>query len=253
MHQKKLNHKVIRLVKLISHCGLCSRRKAEKLINSGKVFLNDKPYKEYIIHPSLIKKISIEGKKLKIQKTRVWIFHKTVGLLCSNVNQYNKKTIFDTLPSNLPRVVSVGRLDLNSEGLLILTTNPSLSSFLENPKNMINRKYIIKVFGIFNDEKKKELEKGITIDGIKYQPLKINRITMRNNDYVFNVDLKEGKNREIRKLMKYLELSVKKLKRIEYGPFKLLNLEKNNIKELSESKLNKILRVINYKDENNFW
>ena len=76
---------------------------------------------------------------------------------------------------------------------------------------------------------------------------------MRNNDYVFNVDLKEGKNREIRKLMKYLELSVKKLKRIEYGPFKLLDLKKNDIKELSESKLNKVFKVINYKDENNFW
>ncbi len=253
MHQKKLNHKVVRLVKLISHSGLCSRREAEKLINSGKVFLNGKPFKEYIIKPKLINKISVEGKKLKIQKTRVWIFHKTIGLLCSNVNQYNKKTVFDALPSNFPRVVSVGRLDLNSEGLLILTTNPSLSSFLENPKNMINRKYIIKVFGKFNDEKKKKLEKGMTIDGINYQPLKISKIITKSNEYEFNVDLKEGKNREIRKLMKNLELSVKKLKRIEYGPFKLLDLKKNDIKELSESKLNKVFKVINYKDENNFW
>ncbi|MAH78507.1 MAG: pseudouridine synthase [Rickettsiales bacterium] len=232
MHQKKLNHKVVRLVKLISHSGLCSRREAEKLINSGKVFLNGKPFKEYIIKPKLINKISVEGKKLKIQKTRVWIFHKTIGLLCSNVNQYNKKTVFDALPSNFPRVVSVGRLDLNSEGLLILTTNPSLSSFLENPKNMINRKYIIKVFGIFNDEKKKKLEKGMTIDGINYQPLKISKIITKSNEYEFNVDLKEGKNREIRNICNYFSWNIVKLLRIGFGPYKLGKLNVGEVKKI---------------------
>ena len=173
MQQTNLKNRFIRLVKVISHSGYCSRREAEGLITSGKVLLNGNPYKEFLIQPEEIKKLSINGKKLSIQKTRLWCFNKSTGLICSNSNQYDKKTIFEVLPSLLPRVVTVGRLDINSEGLLLLTNNPSLSSFLEHPRNSFIRIYNVTVKGEINQINFGELEKGIVIDGIKYNKVKI--------------------------------------------------------------------------------
>ena len=126
MQQTNLKNRFIRLVKVISHSGYCSRREAEGLITSGKVLLNGHPYKEFLIQPEEIKKLSINGKKLSIQKTRLWCFNKSTGLICSNSNQYDKKTIFEVLPSLLPRVVTVGRLDINPT----VSENRTVSSVL---------------------------------------------------------------------------------------------------------------------------
>ncbi len=247
-----MKNKLVRLVKLISHAGICSRRDAEKLIISGEVLLNGKPYRDFTINSSLINRITIHGQKLKFSKTRLWCLNKTVGLLCSNNNQYKEKTIFDILPKALPRLVSVGRLDLRSEGLLLLTTNPKLSYYLENPKNKVNRKYYLKIFGDLNSDKKRKMQAGMHVNGINYQPLKISNIIKIGKEYEIEIEIQEGKNKELRNIMNSLNLKVNTLKRLEYGPFQLLNLKENQVYEIPQNELKKKLLNIGFADIKDF-
>jgi len=253
MQQINLKNKFIRLVKVISHSGYCSRREAEDLITSGKVLLDGAPYRDFLIHTEKIRKLSIDGKKLSLQKTRLWCFNKSTGLICSNSNQYNKKTIFEILPNSLPRVVTVGRLDINSEGLLLLTNNPSLSNFLEHPKNSFKRIYLVKVKGLISHLNIKELENGIIIDDVKYKEVRIKILNNESKIKILKITLIEGKNREIRKILKYYGLNIIELKRIQYGPFKIESIQKNKIKEIKNYSLIKNLKDIGFNDENSFW
>lgn len=248
-----MERKPIRLVKLISHAGFCSRREAEKLIENGEVFYENRPFKNFIIDPKFIKNITIKGKSLKKQSTRLWAFNKTLGLICSNSNQYNKKTVFDVLPKNLPRVVSVGRLDINSEGLLLLTNNPSLSTFLEHPRNNIERKYHVKTKGKYDEINLKDLSKGVTLKEIKYKPLKLKIITKKEDITDFEIKIMEGKNREIRKVLYHFGLKVIKLKRIGYGPFKISDNKKNSLSEIKGKQLKENLKILGFNNESDFW
>ncbi len=248
---KKLKNKVIRLVKVISRSGFCSRREAEKLIDEGKVFVDGFVYKNHVISPDQIKRIRINKKNIVIPETRVWCFNKSIGLICSNSNQYGKKRIFDVLPKCLPRLVSVGRLDLNSQGLLLLTNNTELSSFLENPKNKIVRKYLVTVKGDIKKIDINALKKGVKIEGIKYKSIDL-KIFKKNHNHILKFDLKEGKNREIRKICSFYKLKIDKLKRIQFGPFKIDSLKLNNILEIDKIDLKKKLKELGFKNENYF-
>jgi len=156
--------------------------------------------------------------------------------LTTNYDPLGRKTIFEDLPKNLPRVVTVGRLDFNSEGLLLLTNSGSLARYLELPKNSFIREYKVKVKGEINIQKLKKIEKGIIIKGIKYESIKIN-ILEKNKDYAWvKMKLLEGKNREIRKIINFFGWSVNKLKRISYGPIQLKEIKKNEVKEINISK-----------------
>jgi len=239
---------LVRLSKIISHAGICSRRDAEKLIKKGEVKVNGEILKEFIIAQDKIKEISIKNVKLKKKKTKIWCFYKPKGFVCSNVEQYNQKSLFKLLPKNFERVVSVGRLDIPSEGLLLLTNNPTLSTFLENPKNKITRKYQVEFSGLIPDEFN-NIKKGIEIEGIFYEP--INFKILKEN--CLEMHLIEGKNREIRRIFKFYNLKVLKLKRIEYGPFKIKKLIDGQIYLVDHSMLKKNLNIIGFKDENNFW
>ena len=239
---------LVRLSKIISHAGICSRRDAEKLIKKGEVKVNGEILKEFIIAQDKIKEISIKNVKLKKKKTKIWCFYKPKGFVCSNVEQYNQKSLFKLLPKNFERVVSVGRLDIPSEGLLLLTNNPTLSTFLENPKNKITRKYQVEFSGLIPDELN-NIKKGIEIEGIFYEP--INFKILKGN--CLEMHLIEGKNREIRRIFKFYNLKVLKLKRIEYGPFKIKKLIDGQIYLVDHSMLKKNLNIIGFKDENNFW
>ncbi len=239
---------LVRLSKIISHAGICSRRDAEKLIKKGEVKVNGEILKEFIITQDKIKEISIKNVKLKKKKTKIWCFYKPKGFVCSNVEQYNQKSLFKLLPKNFERVVSVGRLDIPSEGLLLLTNNPTLSTFLENPKNKITRKYQVEFSGLIPDEFN-NIKKGIEIEGIFYQPIDF-KILKEN---CLEMHLIEGKNREIRRIFKFYNLKVLKLKRIEYGPFKIKKLIDGQIYLVDHSMLKKNLNIIGFKDENNFW
>ena len=239
---------LVRLSKIISHAGICSRRDAEKLIKKGEVKVNGEILKEFIIAQDKIKEISIKNVKLKKKKTKIWCFYKPKGFVCSNVEQYNQKSLFKLLPKNFERVVSVGRLDIPSEGLLLLTNNPTLSTFLENPKNKITRKYQVEFSGLIPDEFN-NIKKGIEIEGIFYEPINFKIL----NENCLEMYLIEGKNREIRRIFKFYNLKVLKLKRIEYGPFKIKKLIDGQIYMVDHSMLKKNLNIIGFKDENNFW
>lgn len=246
-----MTNKLIRLSKLISHAGICSRKNAEFLIKNGDVKINDNVFKEFFIEKSLIKSIKVKDKLLTKIKTRVWILNKPVGYVSSNKEQFSQKSLFRLIPKNLPRVVSVGRLDIKSEGLLLLTTNPNLSSYLEDPSNKIERKYIVKVSGKIPNNLDKLVKDQFLVDGILYNGIKIKLLNGKDKN-MMEVELTEGKNREIRKVLNYFNLKVKKLKRISFGPFELNEIGIGNFAETEIKLLDKLLNSIGFADENNF-
>ena len=249
--RKKLTNKLIRLSKLISHAGICSRKNAEFLIKNGDVKINDNVFKEFFIEKSLIKSIKVKDKPLTNIKTRVWILNKPVGYVSSNKEQFSQKSLFRLVPKDLPRVVSVGRLDIKSEGLLLLTTNPKLSSYLEDPSNKIERRYIVKVSGKIPENLDKLVEGQFLVDGILYNEIKI-KLSSSEEKNMMEVKLTEGKNREIRKVLNYFNLKVQKLKRISFGPFELNDIGIGNLVEIEIKFLDKLLNSIGFTDENNF-
>ena len=237
--------------KLISHAGICSRKNAEFLIRNGDVKINDNVFKEFFIEKSLIKSIKVKDKPLTNIKTRVWILNKPVGYVSSNKEQFSQKSLFRLVPKDLPRVVSVGRLDIKSEGLLLLTTNPKLSSYLEDPSNKIERRYIVKVSGKIPENLDKLVEGQFLVDGILYNEIKI-KLSNSEEKNMMEVKLTEGKNREIRKVLNYFNLKVQKLKRISFGPFELNDIGIGNLVEIEIKFLDKLLNSIGFTDENNF-
>tara|TARA_B100000927_G_C16360861_1_gene427421 strand:+ start:170 stop:898 length:729 start_codon:yes stop_codon:yes gene_type:complete len=239
------------LSKLISHAGICSRKNAEFLIKNGDVKINDNVFKEFFIEKSLIKSIKVKDKPLTNIKTRVWILNKPVGYVSSNKEQFSQKSLFRLVPKDLPRVVSVGRLDIKSEGLLLLTTNPKLSSYLEDPSNKIERRYIVKVSGKIPENLDKLVEGQFLVDGILYNEIKI-KLSNSGEKNMMEVKLTEGKNREIRKVLNYFNLKVQKLKRISFGPFELNDIGIGNLVEIEIKFLDKLLNSIGFTDENNF-
>ena len=246
-----MTNKLIRLSKLISHAGICSRKNAEFLIKNGDVKINDNVFKEFFIEKSLIKSIKVKDKPLTNIKTRVWILNKPVGYVSSNKEQFSQKSLFRLVPKDLPRVVSVGRLDIKSEGLLLLTTNPKLSSYLEDPSNKIERRYIVNVSGKIPKNLDKLVKGQFLVDGILYNEIKI-KLSNSEEKNMMEVKLTEGKNREIRKVLNYFNLKVQKLKRISFGPFELNDIRIGNLVETEIKFLDKLLNSIGFTDENNF-
>ncbi len=229
--------KTFKVSKLIAEAGICSRRKAEILIKEGRVKLNNKILKSVPERATTKDIISVDNKEINIKKKiRLWKYYKSTGLLTTNYDPLGRKTIFEVIPKTLPRIVTVGRLDLNSEGLLLLTNSGSFSRHLELPKNSFIREYKVKVRGKIDIEKLKNLKKGIIIKGIKYGAIEANILKKSATNAWIKMRLIEGKNREIRKIMNFFGWTVNKLKRISYGPIKLKNLKKNEIKEININK-----------------
>lgn len=227
-----------RLAKFMARSGVCSRREAERLIEQKRVTING----EIVQTPATLvegnENILLDGEKLpQTETTRVWLYHKPVGLLTTHKDEKNRATVFDNLPAGLPRVISVGRLDLNSEGLLLLTNNGELSRKLELPQNGWKRRYKVRVHGVLNKNKLAELEKGVTIEGINYGAVKIEIESQNGTNSWLSVTLSEGKNREIRKLMNSIGLEVARLIRLSYGPFQLGSLKKGEVKEVPQKVL----------------
>lgn len=232
---KNTEQKPVRIAKYIAHCGYCSRREAEELILEGRVKVNGKT----IETPATLitdHTVKIDNKLLVNQddNTRVWLMHKPKGIITSSKDEKNRKTIFDVLPKYLPRVVSVGRLDFNTEGLLVLTTNGELARYMELPQNKWIRTYRARVFGILNYERLKKLEKGITVNGVRYGAIKVEIEMEKESNSWLKISLQEGKNREIRKIMEELGLKVNRLIRTSFGPFILGDLKVGEISEVSK-------------------
>ena len=244
--------KKIRLAKIICHSGYCSRKEAEKIIKMGRVTIDDDPHLEFTISNSQIGRIKIDGKPIQKLSLKVWCFYKPKGYVCSTREQYRQKSFFRILPKELPRVVSVGRLDIESEGLLILTNSPGLSDFMERPENKIERQYIVNVSGEIYDNSFESLKNGITVKGIRYKGLIVKNLTNHKNNNILEIKIYEGKNREIRKILSYFKLKVKLLKRTHYGPFSIEKIKPGGITEIKGSKLKKYLEKIDFRDANNF-
>ena len=227
-----------RLAKFMARSGVCSRREAEEYIKQQRVTVNGIIVETPAFNVEGTEKILFDGEKLpQIDKTRLWLYYKPVGLITSHKDEQNRETVFDNLPPYMPRVVSVGRLDLNSEGLLLLTNNGELSRELELPKNAWSRRYRVRVHGRIDTAKLESLKNGVNIDGIEYGKVNVTIDSQNATNAWLTVSLNEGKNREVRKLMKYAGLDVARLIRVSYGPFQLGSLKKGEVKEVAQKVL----------------
>ena len=232
--------KGIRIAKYIANAGYCSRREAEELIKEGLVQVNGKEIDTpatFITDHS----VKINGKLLNPnQEIRLWIFHKPKGVITTSKDPENRKTIFDLLPKNMPRTITVGRLDFNTEGLLLLTTNGELARYMELPKNKWIRKYRARVFGVINKERLKKLENGIKVEGVRYGKIKVEIETKTkeaSKNTWLKISIEEGKNREIRKVMQHMGLEVSRLIRTSFGPFNLGSVAAGQVQEVSKTAL----------------
>ncbi|MBQ7632907.1 MAG: rRNA pseudouridine synthase [Alphaproteobacteria bacterium] len=227
-----------RIAKFIARSGVCSRRQAEELIKQKRVTVDGKLIESPAFNVEGNEKILLDGEKLPaIEQTRLWLYHKPVGLLTTHKDTDNRPTVFDNLPPDMPRVISVGRLDLNSEGLLLLTNSGELSRKLELPANGWSRRYKVRIHGKVDIKKMTELEKGAVIDGVQYGKVKIELESQNGSNSWVLITLSEGKNREVRKLMKSIGLEVARLIRLSYGPFQLGSLKKGEVKEVPQKVL----------------
>ncbi len=237
--------KLERIAKSIASTGYCSRRQAEKLILMGEVKVNGSKILTPAFFVSKNDKITIKNIMLKSStKTKLFVFHKPKGVIVSKNDPQKRKTIYNFLPANMQQFHYVGRLDYNTEGLLLLTNNSKLKRHLELPLNKIERNYKVKIHGNVKKLNKKQLSKGLTINNIKYGPIYIDIIENKEKISWLNVKLYEGKNREIRKIMEYYDLFINDLIRVQFGPFHLKNLKRGELINIEEKELNLFIRSI---------
>lgn len=220
-----------RLAKAISNAGICSRRQAELLISTGEVKVDGIVINSPATNVDKDSNIEVSGKLInQNQQSRLWTYYKPAGLITTHKDTHGRDTVFESL-SNLPRVISIGRLDLNSEGLLLLTNDGSLTRNFELPANKLERVYKIRAYGRVDLKRLQSAELGVKIDGMVYNPKSIKLIKGGQANSWFEVTLTEGKNREIRKIFNHFGLVVSRLIRISYGPFILGDLKPGEYKE----------------------
>ena len=231
-----------RISKRMARAGVCSRRDAEKLIAEGRVKLNGKVLETPATIVTEFDKIEVDGIRVgKKEPTRLWRYHKPSGLVTSHKDESGRPTVFENLPEDLPRVVSVGRLDLTSEGLLLLTNNGELARHLELPSTAWTRKYRVRAWGDITEAKLQSLRNGIRVDGVQYGEIEASLDREQGDNVWLNMVLTEGKNREIRKVLEYLGLKVNRLIRTSYGPFHLGKLVEGEAEEVRRNAIKEAL------------
>ena len=232
-------HEGERIAKVLSRAGVASRREAERMIELGEVKVNGRVITSPALNVTDKDVILINGEPLaEPEPARVWLYYKPEGLVTSNNDEKGRDTVFDNLPPDMPRVMSIGRLDLNSEGLLLLTNDGELKRRLELPSTGWLRKYRVRVNGNPTDPDLEPLRKGITVEGEKFQAMSVVLDRIQGANAWLTVGIREGKNREIRRAMSAINLTVNRLIRISYGPFRLGDLEPGQVEEIKQ----KILR-----------
>lgn len=225
-----------RIAKVISSAGLCSRRQAENLIEEGRVRVDGAVVDTPAFFVEESSKIEVDDKVISTRASsqRLWLYYKPIGLVTTRVDPERRPTVFDNLPESLPRVISVGRLDIASEGLLLLTTSGVLARHLELPSSNITRIYRVRAFGdIKNNNLIKDVALGVTVEGIHYRPADIKLLSTSRSNSWFEVSLSEGKNREIRRIFDHYGLKVNRLIRTSYGPFTLGDLRPGECREVA--------------------
>jgi len=222
-----------RIAKVIARAGVCSRRDAEKLIAAGRVAVNGETIHSPALNITPDQVVWVDGKPLaEPERPRLWRYHKPSGLVTTHRDPEGRPTVFQNLPKTLPRVMSIGRLDVNSEGLLLLTNDGALARRMELPAAGWTRKYRVRLFGKVGQTDLDRLAEGVTIAGVKYGPV-IADLERAKGMYAWaSVSLTEGKNREVKRLMEFLGLKVARLIRIQYGPFHLGQLDEGAVEEI---------------------
>jgi 23S rRNA pseudouridine2605 synthase len=222
-----------RIAKAIARAGLCSRRDAERWIAEGRVSLNGEILTSPAVTVTVDSDIRVDGKKLpEPDRPRLWRYHKPVGLVTTHRDEKGRPTVFGALPAGLPRLISVGRLDLNSEGLLLLTNDGGLARRLELPATGWIRRYRVRVHGAVDPARLAGLATGVTIDGIAYGPIRAALDRTQGSNAWLTLSLQEGKNREIRRVLDHLFYPVTRLIRVAYGPFQLGHLGRGEVEEV---------------------
>jgi 23S rRNA pseudouridine2605 synthase len=224
-----------RIAKFLARAGICSRRDAEKMILTGRVAVDGIALKSPAFNVTAKNSVAVDGKVVGAPEVaRVWRYHKPAGLVTTARDPQGRPTVFEKLPPGLPRVVSVGRLDLNTEGLLLLTNDGDLARHLELPQNLWIRHYRVRVFGRVDDKRLAILGKGVRIAGMRYAPIRATVEPQQSEgaNKWLSVSITEGKNREVRKVMEHLGLKVTRLIRTSFGPFQLAKLGRGDVEEV---------------------
>ncbi len=234
MISRKSEQEGERIAKRIARAGLCSRREAEQWIFAGRVEVNGNPIASPALNVSAADRIKVDGKPLpERERTRLFLYHKPRGLVTSARDPEGRPTLFERLPKHLPRLVSIGRLDLNSEGLLLLTNDGGLARVLELPKTGWLRRYRVRAHGRVSQAALDALAAGITVDGIRYGPIEARLDREQGSNVWLTFAMREGKNREIRNVLGALGLQVNRLIRISFGPFQLGELAEGAVEEVA--------------------
>jgi 23S rRNA pseudouridine2605 synthase len=236
------NEKGERIAKRLARAGLCSRRDAEGWIAAGRVIVNGAVLTSPALNVRDDDEIIVDGKKLpQADVTRLFLYHKPAGLVTTARDEQGRQTVFDSLPANMPRVVSVGRLDLATEGLLLLTNDGELSRFLELPSTGWRRTYRVRAFGSVTQRQLDGLKDGITVEGIRYGPIEATLESQNGSNCWMLFSITEGKNREVRRVLESLGMKVNRLIRISYGPFELDGMKPGDVCELTARALKQFI------------
>lgn len=226
-----------RIAKVMARAGLCSRREAERWIAEGRVRVNKIVLETAACVVGPDDRIVVDGKPLpQKERPRLFVYHKPAGLVTSNRDERGRETVFDRFPKEMPRVVTVGRLDINTEGLLLLTNDGELARYMELPATGWVRRYRVRVLGNVDPKRLERLKNGITVEGVRYGSIDARLADEQKegaNSWII-VSLSEGKNREVRRVMEAIGLKVNRLIRVSYGPFQLGNQEKHVVHEIPE-------------------
>ena len=246
------NGKAERIAKVIARSGLCSRREAERLIANGKVKVNNKTLWECGVNVSSKDQIEVNDRPLATRvETKLWLYNKQRGYLVTNYDSEDRPTIFDKLKEKIEtRLISVGRLDMDSEGLLLLTNDGDLARKLELPSTGWLRKYRVRVHGYVIKKDLELLKNGITINGIRYGKIEAKLDKQQGSNAWLTLGIREGKNREIRKIMNHLGYKVNRLIRVSFGPFQIKNLSSGDIEEVKNKVLNDQLGFLKHLNNN---
>lgn len=227
-----------RIAKMLARAGICSRRDAERAIAAGRVEVDGKRLTTPAFKVTAQNRVTFDGKPVAdAEETRLWLYHKPTGLVTTHKDPKGRPTVFDSLPKHLPRVISVGRLDINSEGLLLLTNDGAFARALELPATGWLRRYRARVRGHVDPDRLAQLEGGVTVDGMRYGPINARLERQLRTNAWLTVDLREGKNREVRRVLEHLGLDVGRLIRVSYGPFALGDLEPGGVKQVARQTL----------------
>lgn len=227
-----------RIAKVIARAGLASRREAEAWIAAGRVSVNGAMIASPALNVTPADRISVDGLPLRArERTRLFLYHKPRGLVTTHSDPEGRDTIFRALPKGLPRLISVGRLDINTEGLLLLTNDGGLARVLELPATGWLRRYRVRALGRVQQDVLDRLRSGITIDGIRYGPIEATLDREQGANVWLTFGIREGKNREVRKVLETLGLKVNRLIRVAFGPFELGDLDDGAVKEIETAEL----------------